>query len=226
MKQYKYLLTILSILISVVVFAQKIEKIKSTEFRTEDLRLKKAGVSFRFWIDGQIIEIERSPELIYTGRIINIAEEQPVNSQEEKSAHIYNTYFQINELPEEKVICAFEIIDVYKISDLPDQDAIPGWSHNFFDGYSYMTEQNLNGEYQEKNYHCPGWQTNIPAAANLMNFYAELKANLRLGRSFNTFFNKLKVGCYKTERGGYYLQCRKSKMFIFFYRLFRKRNKK
>ncbi|MCL9807604.1 hypothetical protein NAT51_18930 [Flavobacterium amniphilum] len=225
MQQYKCLFTILLILTSGIVFAQKIEKTKN--FQVEDLKSKKTGISFRFWIDGQIIEIEQSAELVYTGRIINIAEEQPVDpySQKGKSAQPYTMYFQINELPEEKVICAFEIMNAYKISDLPDGKSVPGWNREFLDGYSYMTEQNLNGEYQEKNYSNPSRQTDLQAATNLMDFYAELKRNLGLGRSFNTFFNKLKVGCYKTERGGYYLQCRKSKMYVFFYRLLKKKNK-
>lgn len=229
MKQHQYLL--LFILFSGVVFAQKIEKTK--DFQAEDLKSKKTGISFRFWIDGQIIELERSADAVYTGRIINIAEEQiAYRSMEEKikaekSAPVTYTYYQKNELSAEKVLHIFKIIDEYKILDLPDETAITNWNHQFLDGYNYQTEQNRNGHYEQKIYGNPSRQKkDIPAATALMAFHNDLLKKLQLESNFNAFFNKLKVGCYKTQRGGYSLQCRKSKTYVFFHRLFRKKHKK
>jgi hypothetical protein len=193
--------------------SEKIQKIKSNEFKFGDLKTAQNNFSFRFWNQGQVIEIEKESDSIITGNIINFVTESSDSQKTQRKIQngeiIPNIYFQKIELNKQDAEKILKIIVESKILNLKTSDSIKDWKP-ILDGEWFKIEQKINGEYVEKNYVNPKSQEELLEAKVFLNFYSELEKKLSLEIIFQNFFKRLKQGCY-SRNGEYEIICKRKK---------------
>ena len=215
MKQTLLILLLLkfNIIIGQEIVSEKIQKVKSTEFKFGDLKSISNDFSFRFWNKGQVIEIQKESDSIITGSITNFVTETSESYETQIKIQsgelIPYVYYQKIDIPKNDAEKILKIIINSKILNLKDSDSINGWKQ-VLDGEWFSIEQKINNEYIEKHYGNPKSQQDLEESKIFLNFYTTLEKNLNLDNVFWKFFEKLNYGCY-TRNGEHEIICKKKK---------------
>lgn len=180
------------------IMLQRINEFQKT-FGLKNFEKSTHEFNFRFWNQGQVIEISKDSS-IFTGSITNyIYHTKKMNSTE-------------NETLSKKIILStdelrniYSLIKNSEILSLPTDNKIENWKRGF-DGIMYTIEHSDKNKYWIKNYWTPTSQDSIPEALIVLNFVNELSNQLNLQESYNKFRNDLpKKGCYNS--GGISIMC-------------------
>jgi hypothetical protein len=150
---------------------------------------------FRYWNDGQVVDIWKKSDSKITGSITNYTREYiEDNWRKKKKPKTYYNKVKINiEIAKE----ALNFIHQSKINDLPTDRLIEGWEQGC-DGISYSIELFSNGKYSMKSYWTPKAQDSLKEALLVQNFITTFEEMLNLKYLYNKFFDTLPVGCYNT----------------------------
>lgn len=148
--------------------------------------------NFRFWNQGQIIEISKNSSVI-NGLIVNyIYHTKKPNKSERKTltSKILLTSQQSKNI--------YDIVMNSKILELPSDENIEKWSQGM-DGITYIIEHSDNKSYWIKNYWTPTSQDSIPEAIIVLDLVKKLSDTLNLKDVYKSFKNTLpKKGCYSS----------------------------
>jgi len=162
--------------------------------------------TFRFWNKGQVIDIRIRSDSTKIGEITNFIK-QDSSSLEERE--IVTNYMQVINLSDSEVQKAINVIEKFKIYNLPTSRSIPGWQ-SVLDGEWFEIEQRVNAVYSYKYYGNPKSQKNFPEAGIFNNFLSEFSTSLHLDKYFWDFFNQLPVQCY-VRNGEHEILCKRKK---------------
>lgn len=215
MKQTLLILLILqfNIIIGQEILSEKIQKVKSNEFKFNDLKSVSNDFSFRFWNKGQVIEIQKESDSIITGSIINFVteafESYETQLKIQSGELIPYIYYQKINIPKNDAEKILEIIINSKILNLKDSDSINDWKL-VLDGEWFSIEQKIDNEYIEKHYGNPKSQKDLEESKIFLNFNKTLEKTLNLDNIFWRFFNQLNYGCY-SRNGEHEIICKKKK---------------
>ena len=148
--------------------------------------------NFRFWNQGQIIEISKNSSEI-NGLIVNYIyyTKKPNKSERETlTSKILLTSQQSKNI--------YNIVKNSKILELPSDENIEKWSQGM-DGITYIIEHSDKKNYWIKNYWTPTSQDSIPEAIIVLDLVKKLSDTLNLKDVYKSFKNTLpKKGCYNS----------------------------
>lgn len=191
----------------------EIKKVSKSEFKLSDLDNSNDLFSFRFWNQGQVIELRILSDSTKIGTITNFVTKAYKSWRKQEkiiSGKIDEiVFYQEIELNEKQFSEVLNLIKTSKITDLPSYEEIKGWKP-ILDGEWFKTEQNLNGKYKMKTYGNPKQQNELKEAVKFLNFYAALNQELDMKTKFSNFFSDLKFGCY-SKNGENQIICKKRK---------------
>ena len=148
--------------------------------------------NFRFWNQGQVIEISKDSLLVnatITNYIYHTRRSNPNKSEilSDKTT-----------LSKEQAEIIFNIVQKSDILNLPTDKDIEDWKHGV-DGIVYIVEHSDKKNYWIKNYWTPTSQDSIPEALIVQNLVRKLSDTLNLQRTYKSFQDTLpKKGCYNS----------------------------
>ncbi len=143
---------------------------------------------FRYWSQGQVIEITENNESI-TAQVTYYAYHRKNRSSRR------DTIFQKFKLGEENALNAFQLIHSSGILKIPSENKIKGWGHGF-DGESFRFEYSTKDTFSYKTYWCPYAFDSVPEANIIWQFIQELEDTLGLTKSGYQFQRKMPRGIY------------------------------
>jgi hypothetical protein len=194
--------------ISNIIFAQNISKeihgdttIRYQNKLIKDLDLKDFKVAqdnfnFRFWDQGQIVELTKNDSTL-TGQIINYI----YWTHNSKS----KTLFQKLILDSNSCINLIDIISNSSLFSLATDKSIPGWQQGF-DGNTYSFEYADKSDYTFKTYWTPSVQDSLKEALEILDIVQRITDTLELSKRYKSFKETLpQKGCYNS--GGMSVTC-------------------
>jgi hypothetical protein len=189
----------------------EVNKISKPDFKFSDLNNSNDLFSFRFWNQGQVIELRILSDSTRKGTITNFVTKayKSWRKQEKiRSGKIdEKVFFQEIDLTENQFSKILNLIKTSKITDLPSDEELKEWKP-VLDGEWFKIEQNLDGKYKSKSYGNPKQQNDLKEAVKFLNFYSSLNEELELKTKFSYFFSDLKYGCY-SKNGEHQIICKK-----------------
>lgn len=148
--------------------------------------------NFRFWRNGQVIEITKDSSTI-NGVITNYIFHTK-NTDRNKKETLTSKMF----LSSEQIEKIYTLIKVSGILNLPSDENIENWN-NGNDGIAYVIEQADKNNYWLKSYWSPSSQDSIPEALIVLNVINGFETILNLKEMYSTFRKSLpKKGCYNS----------------------------
>lgn len=157
----------------------------------------KDSIHFRFWTNGQAVDIWTDNYETFYGELTNYTETyEPYNmrTQSSKPSKIYYTKVQIDTMLARKT---FELMTT--VSPMPSQDSIKGWQIGQ-DGVTFVSEISTKSIYSFKYYWTPSAQdSTLLEAKQIQMFVDSLYSILRLTEEYDKFFGTLSPGSYTND---------------------------
>lgn len=152
---------------------------------------------FRFWTNGQAIDIWSNNYKIFYGQISNFTNTYVSYDMEKQKSKPSKLIFNQTQLDTLLARHAFELIKT--VEKIPSQDSIRGWSRGF-DGITYLFEVSTPASYTFKNYWTPQAQDSILiAATQIQAFVDTIYSLLNLKKEYDAFFETLPPGSYTND---------------------------
>lgn len=152
------------------------------------------SIHFRFWSNGQAIDIWTKDYKEFKGSLTNYAdayESENIKKQKKKPS---KTFFNQVSIDTSAARQSFELIKF--IFKLPTDDSIKGWKQGC-DGITYLFEISTPTYYAFKNYWTPTAQdSTLIEARQIQTFVDKIAAKLNLHQEYEKFFASLKPGSY------------------------------
>lgn len=165
----------------------------------ENLTETNDDFAFRFWNQGQVMEISTAGDSI-SGFLINY-----IYRYKSKDHRSRETIFVKTMLSESQKIQALDIIRKSGMLSLPSDNEIPNWSRGL-DGITYRVEHADKETYWVKKYWTPSSQDSIPEALLVSQFVSQISDTLNLKSEYSLFKETLPHrGCYNS--GGMVTMC-------------------
>lgn len=178
-------------------FMYRYQKRKVAQIGLPDLITSQDAFHFRFWVNGQVIDIWSADHKTFHGQLTNYTEsyeEYNMKKQEQPpSAFFFN----------QTVLDSFTSRTVFELAgaviSIPQQDSIEGWSHGN-DGETFVFETSTSSFYSFKDYWTPSvFVTELSEAKQIQEFADTLRVLLNLEEEYDKFFETLKPGSYTTD---------------------------
>lgn len=152
---------------------------------------------FRFWTNGQAVDIWTDDYKTFYGLLTNFTdsyEPYDMKKQKRKPSTTFSNQVQLDTSLARK---SYNLIKV--ISSIPSQDSINGWGLGF-DGISYHFETTTPTYYTFKSYWTPTAQdSNLIEAKQIQKFVENIYELLNLKAEYDKFFTTLKPGSYTSD---------------------------
>lgn len=208
----KLITTIFGILISYSAFTQdsktiigdttfwlKHNRALSEKIGLKDFLSSTDDFNFRYWNQGQIIEITKINDLV-SGNITNYTFRQERKNKEER-----DTLFEILKIENQLAFEIYMVISDSTFTSLPSDNMIDGWSQGT-DGIEYIFETANKNNYSYKTYWTPSAQDSIKESLIILNLVNEISKTLNLREIYKHFQSNLPhKGCYSS--GGMSVMC-------------------
>ena len=165
----------------------------SSQLNLVPLVVVQEATHYRIWFEGQVIDLMQDHDQ-YTGSLTNFANASSYMKNKEVKSH--STY---EELSTTHVKQIFGLLQ-----DIENIDSESNWYSSQWDidkvNLLCIVEQSIGGKYIFKEYWIPKKvKTNQTEIIQLMSFADSCSDLLGLNKKFDTFFEKLPVGCYVTS---------------------------
>ncbi len=162
-------------------------KIKPLNYTTDTFH-------FRFWRVNQAIDIWTNDFLKFYGLVTSFYEDD--TKKKKPLDNKVRTVKQQQVLDSVRAKQVYNLVNQYKLVELPDADKIEGWRTGL-DGFSYITETSTSSDYNFKTYWSPNAQdSTISEAQKIINFDKQLEELLNLENLEKEFFKSLPSGSY------------------------------
>ena len=165
--------------------------------RDDDIKLKHLitstdSIHFRFWTNGQAVDIWSNDYKIFYGQLTNYADKY--EKKENKPLKTFSNQVQIDtSLPRK----TFELIKT--INNIPSEDSIKDWKQGN-DGIEYLFESSTPNYYAFKHYWTPHAQeSTLVEAKQIQSFVDKIYLMLNLKVEYDKFFETLKSGSYSND---------------------------
>lgn len=169
------------------------------KFALKDFEKFADRFSFRFWNNGQIVEITKDSSH-YNGLIVNYIY-RTKNSKRHNTDTLHNRIY----LTTEQAKNIYAIIKNSNILKLPSSNSIKNWKQGL-DGTTYMIEHADTNSYWLKTYWTPSAQDSLKEALTVLQLEKGFLETLKLREIYSLFKDNLpKKGCYHS--GGMGVQC-------------------
>jgi hypothetical protein len=152
---------------------------------------------FRFWANGQTVDIWTQDYITFFGILTNYADTyEPYNSKKREIKP--STNFS-NQVILDTSLARQSYLLIQSIHSIPSEDSIKGWA-NGCDGITYKFEISTPYYYSFKTYWTPKSQdTNLLEAKQIQKFVDEINSLLNLKVEYEKFFSTLKPGSYTSD---------------------------
>lgn len=168
-------------------------------FDLKDFEKSEDEFNFRFWNQGQVIEISKNSSET-SGAIVNYIY-HTAKANRSKTETYLNKILLTSKQSED----VFNIVQNSKILELPSDNNIDEWNLGL-DGITYIIEHSNKKSYWHKKYWTPSSQDSIPEAIIVLDLIKKLSDTLKLAEVYSTFKETLpKKGCYNS--GGMVNMC-------------------
>lgn len=156
------------------------------------------SIHFRFWANGQVVDIWMDDSKTYEGKITNYTESYEawdMEKQASKPSKIFCSMVPIDSSIARKVAALFE-----SVNSIPAQDSIAGWSSGC-DGIIYVFEASATSWYTYKSYWTPTAQdSSLSQAKQIQAFADSISSTLNLAAAYDLFFSALEPGAYTYDQ--------------------------
>lgn len=152
---------------------------------------------FRFWTNGQAVDIWTNDNKIFFGLLTNYTDSYEPYNMETKKRKPSTTYSNQVQLDSSSARQSYNLIKA--ISSIPSEDSIKGWGSGC-DGISYLFETSTPTYYSFKSYWTPTAQdSNLKEAKQIQQFVDDISALLNLRVEYDKFYATLKPGSYTSD---------------------------
>lgn len=153
---------------------------------------------FRFWQDGQAVDIWTSDYKVFQGSVTNFARRSypaPTKRQRTKPPKYFIKHIKLDTAQAHQV---YGLILQYSILSMPESKKIEGWT-SYADGDGYNFEISSQNQYRFMYFGNPAAQKNIPEAVKVQDFIQKINAILKLQALYAKLIEELPYGCFTTE---------------------------
>ena len=146
---------------------------------------------YRVWTNRQVIDIWRSPNGIWDGKLTTWTDEFVPNNEEETN----RSFVVSKKISNDTINLIRVIIDSSKILNLPSDDSIKGWQQGF-DGITYVIEQSTKTNYSFKTYWTPEAQDTLKEAKQVQSFIDSIFNTTNSQNVWKDFSKAIPYECY------------------------------
>jgi hypothetical protein len=173
------------------------EQGKAKQLGLPDLITSRDTFHFRFWANGQAVEIWSQDYKTFNGRVTNFTESYEEFDMKKQKQPPSTMFFNQTVLDSSASRKVFELTNA--VISIPQQDSIEGW-YNGFDGETYVFETSTSSFYSFKDYWTPSaYVDKLPEAKQVQSFADTLRVLLNLEEEYDNFFATLKPGSYTND---------------------------
>jgi hypothetical protein len=152
---------------------------------------------FRFWTNGQAVDIWTNDNKIFFGLLTNYTDSYEPYDEEKQKSKPSTTFSSQVQLDTALARQSYNLINA--IRSIPSEDSITGWELGF-DGISYLFETSTPTYYSFKSYWTPTAQdSNLIEAKRIQQFVDDIYVLLNLRAEYDKFFATLKPGSYTSD---------------------------
>jgi hypothetical protein len=184
------------------------------KLKMKDLMQSTAPFHFRFWQDGQVVDLWTTDNKTWQGRVTDfIWEHKPAQPQKKKNktARIYTMQSRLDTALARR---AFGLIAKDSILQIPSEEMIKGWSQ-VLDGSLCIIEISSPGAYAFRSYNTPTEQKDLKEAKKIVRFAENLNKLINLPEYDRKFQGTLPGGYY--SNGGAWVRFIEDKASINYY---------
>ncbi len=167
--------------------------------RIEKLLYSTDAFHFRYWQDGQAVDIWSSDNKTFSGRVTNYAHKKVTHTcknHPEKPMRLFKKQIRLDSAQAHNV---YKLLIEYSILTLPSDNKINNWSVGL-DGTEYLIEIAKPESYTFKTYWTPTAQKGVPEAEKFQAFVIKINAALDLPGMYVKLMNELPIGTF-TKNG-------------------------
>lgn len=155
---------------------------------------------FRFWTDGQVVDIWTQDFKTFFGTLTNYTysyEPYDLKKQKRNPSTTFSNQVQLD-----TSIAKQSYLFIKSINSIPTQDSIKNWGSGL-DGITYLFETSTPTYYSFKSYWTPtAKSTNLIEAKQIQEFVDQMYTLLNLNAEYDKFFATLKTGSYTSDHFG------------------------
>jgi hypothetical protein len=150
---------------------------------------------FRFWKEGQAVDIWTNDYQTVFGQLINYTNSYQSHDDDKRKQKPGKTFSSAVQLD---TLLALQVMELMKtIDSIPSEESINGWE-NGCDGVTYILETSTPTHYYFKSYWTPTAQdSTLLEAKQIQSFVNSVTTLLSLNEEYNKFFGALKPGSYR-----------------------------
>jgi len=161
------------------------------KLKLKDLTKTSEPFHFRFWQDGQAVDLWTTDNKTFQGLSTNyIWEYKPRHSA--KPSKIFTAQYRIDTALSRQ---AYKLFGKDSISGIPSEEKIKGWNQGL-DGTFYLMEISSSNAYAFKSYWTPTAQKDLKEAGRIEGFIENLNKVLHLSVFSQKFQSTLRGGTY------------------------------
>ena len=171
----------------------QLELKKCQKLNLSNLILSTEKYHFRYWKDGQIIDIWTTDGVLYSGLITSYTNSynDDYSKKKRKPSKIFFQQAQVDNATAKK---AYKLIK--QVENIPTDKSIKGWVQGL-DGVEYIFETSTPSTYNFRTYWTPTAQdSSLIEAKDIQKFVIEMDSVLNLHDQYKKFFATLKPGNY------------------------------
>ncbi len=165
------------------------------KLKIKDLMYSTSTMHFRYWQDGQTVDLWTNDNKTYQGLVTDYIWEYKPTTIPKKKNKQPKTYTLQSRIDTAMAHKAFVLIAKDSILHIPSEEKIKGW-HDGLDGTTYMIEISSATAYSFRNYWTPTAQKDLKEAKMVEKFVEDFNTALRLSEYNRKFLATLPGGSY------------------------------
>lgn len=163
---------------------------------------------FRFWQDGQALDIWTTDYKTFQGQVTNYIKKYNPNKWKKENPKPNKVIANKINLDTGQAREAYNLIIEYSILTIPTDEKIKGWSHGK-DGIAYQIEISTTNSYVFRSYWMPAAQDSLVEAKKIQAFVDKINSQLKLRELYTKLIKTLPNGRYTNDGSGVKIISRK-----------------
>ncbi len=174
--------------------------------RCESLKMSKTmnetlPFHFRFWQNGQVVDIWFGDNKIVEGQLINYIKKLNPKKNDSENPGDEKMISSRIKLDTSQARAVYNLVLSSGIQSIPTDEKIKGWAQGL-DGTTYLMETSTPDAYRFKSYWTPSAQHGLPEAQLIQSFVDKINAQMELKGRYDKFVDTLPNGDYTNDGFG------------------------